>query len=152
MSVRLSHDEAWDYVSSAVTGVLTTLRRDGFPVALPVWFVVIDREIYLRTPTTSKKARRVEHDGRAAFLVEGGERWTELKAVSMVGRATVVADAELHEMAASLLREKYQSRRVRRESLPSAAVKHYATGEAIIRFAADRLLSWDNARVGQRPG
>lgn len=150
MSIRLSEDEAWDYVSSAVTGVLTTLRRDGFPVPLPVWFVVIDRGIYLRTPITSKKVRRVEHDGRAAFLVEGGERWTELKAVSMVGRAVVVADVELREMAARLLREKYQSRRVRRENLPSAAVKHYATGEAIIGFTPDRLLSWDNARVGPR--
>jgi hypothetical protein len=50
MSVRLPADEARDYVTASATGIVTTLRRDGFPVALPVWFAVINREVYVRTP------------------------------------------------------------------------------------------------------
>ena len=35
MSVRMSDDEAWEFLSSSHTGILTTLRADGRPVA--VW-------------------------------------------------------------------------------------------------------------------
>ena len=38
MGVRLDDDEAWAELDAAHTGILTTLRRDGWPVSLPVWF------------------------------------------------------------------------------------------------------------------
>ncbi|HEX4530444.1 MAG TPA: pyridoxamine 5'-phosphate oxidase family protein [Acidimicrobiia bacterium] len=49
MGVRLSEDEAWAELDAAHTGILTTLRRDGWPVSLPVWFATIGRQIYVRT-------------------------------------------------------------------------------------------------------
>ena len=55
VSVRLSDDEAWEVLRTAHTGILTTLRRDGSPIAVPVWFVVEDRIIYVTGPETSKK-------------------------------------------------------------------------------------------------
>jgi Pyridoxamine 5'-phosphate oxidase len=42
-------DEAWEAVGAAHTGILTTLRRDGGPIALPVWFVVDDRTVAMMT-------------------------------------------------------------------------------------------------------
>ena len=83
MSIRLSEDEAWDVISASHTGILTTLRRDGSPIALPVWFAVVDRTVCMRTPRRTKKVARVRRDPRASFLVESGERWAELVAVPM---------------------------------------------------------------------
>jgi PPOX class probable F420-dependent enzyme len=152
MGVRLSIDEAWQFIDSSHTGVVTTLRRDGFPVALPVWFVVIDREIYLRTPARSKKVARVRHDSRAGFLVESGERWAELEAVSFTARASVVDDEQLHARALELLGEKYRGHRPTRSSMPKETVQHYATTEAIVRLTPEgRLLTWDNARIALSP-
>ncbi len=48
--IRLTTEEAWDVVAGSHTGILTTLRRDGMPIALPVWFVVDDHTIALMTP------------------------------------------------------------------------------------------------------
>ena len=42
MSVRLDNDEVWAFVSTAHTGIFTSLRRDGFPVPVPTWFVALD--------------------------------------------------------------------------------------------------------------
>ncbi len=39
MGVRLNADEMRNFLEKAHTAILTTLRRDGFPVALPTWFV-----------------------------------------------------------------------------------------------------------------
>jgi len=148
MSVQLTDDEAWQFVTDSTTAIVTTLRRDGFPVALPVWFVVVDREIYLRTPERSKKVARVHQDDRAGVLVESGERWAELKAVSFIARASVVADDALHAQVLSLLAEKYRGRRQSRSTLPTDTVQHYASKEAVLRLTpAGNLLTWDNAKI-----
>ena len=47
MGVRLSEEEAWAELGAAHTGILTTLRRDGRPVSLPVWFATVGRRIYV---------------------------------------------------------------------------------------------------------
>ena len=41
---------------------------------LPVWYVVDERTIVMRTPPRTKKVARVKRDARASFLVESGER------------------------------------------------------------------------------
>ena len=92
MSVRLTPDEAWDVLERAHTGILTTLRRDGMPISLPMWFVVLDRTICIGAPSGTKKLARLRHDPRASFLVESGERWAELEAVHLTGRIEVVTD------------------------------------------------------------
>ena len=78
-------EEAWDFIERSHTGVFGTLRSDGTPIMLPIWFVVIERKIYVRTSADSKKANRARRNPRASFLVECGERWAELQAVHMVG-------------------------------------------------------------------
>ena len=70
-SPRMTEQEIWDYVTDAPTGILTTLRRDGVPVAMPIWFACVDRTIYIQT--RGKKLQRIAHDPRASFLVESGQ-------------------------------------------------------------------------------
>ncbi len=65
MGVRLTEDEAWERLATSHTGIITTLRRDGWPVSLPMWFSVVDRKIYMRTLAASKKAVRIKRDARA---------------------------------------------------------------------------------------
>ena len=48
-SVRMTEDEAWQLLEESVNGILTTLRRDGRPVSLPIWYAVLDRRIYINT-------------------------------------------------------------------------------------------------------
>jgi PPOX class probable F420-dependent enzyme len=46
---------------------LTTFRRDGSPVATPVWFEVDGADILALTSPTSGKVRRIAHDPRVRF-------------------------------------------------------------------------------------
>jgi nitroimidazol reductase NimA-like FMN-containing flavoprotein (pyridoxamine 5'-phosphate oxidase superfamily) len=147
MGIRLSDDEAWEHIAGSLTGIVTTLRGDGSPVTLPVWFVVIDRAVYVRSSARSKKVTRVRHDSRAAFLAESGSCWRELKAVSFTATASIVDDPGQHARALAMLGDKYRHLRVSRASLPEATVRHYAAEEAIMLTPRGRLLSWDNSRI-----
>ena len=150
MGISMSDDEAWDFIEKGHTGILTTLRRDGWPVALPLWFAVHDRRIYLGTPSQSMKLKRISHDDRGSFLVETGERWAELAAVHVPVRATVLdpeADADEVGRAGRLFAEKYAASRTSSKAMPEATSKRYRSQRIIRLDPAGPPISWDNARI-----
>jgi PPOX class probable F420-dependent enzyme len=147
MSIRLTVDEAWEAVESAHTGILTTLRRDGMPIALPVWFVVDDRSVALMTPAGTNKIARIGHDPRASFLVESGEQYAELRGVHLTGRVEAVEDALATSRIEAAVEAKYAAFRPPADSLPAAARAYYAK-QVFLRFVPEgRILTWDNARL-----
>ncbi len=147
MGIRLTPSEAWDVVTASHTGVLTTLRRDGTPVTLPVWFVVDQQTIALMTPSGTKKVSRIRRDPRASFLVESGERWEELRAVHLTGRVAVVDDSDAIARIAAALNDKYSGFRPGTSALPAQTRDYYAA-QTFLRFTPEgRMLTWDNARI-----
>lgn len=147
MGVRLDADEAWAVLEVAHTGIFTTLRRDGMPIALPVWFVALDRTICLAAPSRTKKIARLRHDARASFLVESGEKWVELEAVHLTGRVELVTDEAAMARIDEALDEKYAAFRGPRGAMPEKTQAHYA-GRTFLRLVPDeRIVSWDNRRI-----
>lgn len=144
----MTPDEAFTFLAASHTGILTTLRRDGTPIALPVWFALRNRRIYVATPAKTKKVLRIRNDDRVSFLTESGEKWTELKAVHVTGRARLVEDPPVIDAVGRLLDEKYAAFRTARRSMPETAQRHYSSGRAVIEIVPDeRTLSWDNAKL-----
>jgi PPOX class probable F420-dependent enzyme len=147
VSIRLTPDEAWAFVEGAHTGILTTLRRDGFPVALPVWFVVLERTVCFTTPPGGKKVARARRDPRASFLVESGRAWTELAAVHLSGRLSVVTDERTVALVAGLFDAKYAAHRLPDARMPAAARAVYRDRVTLRLVPDERILSWDNSRI-----
>ncbi len=145
----LDVDTAWTRVAEAHTAVLTTLRRDGYPVALPLWFTVIDRRLYFRSPASSKKIARIRHDPRASVLVESGRWWRELAAVHLTGRAHIVErGAPIIDEVFDAIDAKYRAFSSAPESLPDATRAYYSQHFEVICFEPEqRIVSWDNSRL-----
>lgn len=152
MSVRLSADEAWHVLEHAHTGIFTTLRRDGMPIALPVWFVALDRTICLAAPSRTKKIARIRHDDRASFLVESGDKWVELQAVHLTGHVRIVEDQALIERIDDALDAKYAAHRGDRAAMPEKTQAHYAGRTFLQLVPEDRIVSWDNRRIPMKDG
>jgi nitroimidazol reductase NimA-like FMN-containing flavoprotein (pyridoxamine 5'-phosphate oxidase superfamily) len=155
MGIRLTEDEAWDVIERSHTGILTTLKADGWPVTLPVWFVVLDRTICLRTPSRTRKVARVRRDPRASFLVESGERWAELCAVHLSGTLQEVDEGDEGDEATraridAALDQKYAGFRTPRSAMPKGARDHYTDWAYLRLVPADRILTWDNSRIELR--
>ena len=149
MSVRLSPEEAMARIEAAHTGIITSLRRDGMPIATPMWFCVIDGAVHFRTLAATKKAARLRNDSRVSFLVEGGERWAELWAVHLAGTAVFVDDPGVIGRVGDALQAKYASFKTERSAMPDDTREHYERPFVVVRIEAEeRIVSWDNARLG----
>ncbi len=147
MGFRLSEDEAWEFVSGAHTGILTTLRRDGRPITLPVWHVVLDRRVYLRSPASTAKHARIRNDPRVSFLVETGQAWIDLKAVSFEAHAARESDAAVIEEVLRRLDLKYAASAPPLERLPAAIGRLYADTTIVRLDPQGRLNSWNNSAL-----
>lgn len=152
MSIRLSRDEAWAVLDTSHTGIFTSLRADGVPITLPVWFVAIDERIYIDAVARTKKVARIRRDPRVSFLVESGERWRDLRGVHLTGTARIVDDEDLVERVHAALREKYAGFAGDRAAMPAETRRHYEIEHLVIEIEPDeRILSYDNARIPLTP-
>jgi nitroimidazol reductase NimA-like FMN-containing flavoprotein (pyridoxamine 5'-phosphate oxidase superfamily) len=143
MGIAMSDADIWQMLAAADKGVFVSLRESGTPVALPVWFVVHEQLIYLRTPARSKKIARITADDRVAFLVDDGRAWAELRGIHVSGTAQVLDDPQLSETVAALIDAKYAGLRSAPSQRPAATNQHYADRQ-IVRITPDHILSWDN--------
>jgi PPOX class probable F420-dependent enzyme len=143
----MTESEISDFLASSHTGILATLRSGGAPAIVPLWFVVIDGSVYVRTLRSSAKARNVMNDARVSFLVEAGQAWAELKAVVLHGTAEVVDTPELISRVDAAFAEKYANF-LMPDGTPSRTREHYAADRAYIRIVPTRrALTWDNSKI-----
>ncbi len=64
----MNHQHALtDSIAKARCLSLTTFKRDGTPVATPVWFNVIDGKIYITTAADAWKVKRIRNNPRVEF-------------------------------------------------------------------------------------
>jgi nitroimidazol reductase NimA-like FMN-containing flavoprotein (pyridoxamine 5'-phosphate oxidase superfamily) len=148
-SVRMTDDEIWAFLRDGHTGILATLRSDGVPIMMPIWYAQVDRCVYVHT--RGKKLARIRNDSRASFLVEAGERWAELRAVHLTGKAEIIEpDEALSGVIQAELDRKYATYRTAREEMPEATRGVYQQADgATVRFTPDdRVLHWDNRKLG----
>jgi PPOX class probable F420-dependent enzyme len=145
MAISLTDDEVWAFLAREEVGILTTLRSDGTPVSVPVWFCSEQPVIYVAGPTPTAKFRRIRRDPRVAFLVESGRRWVELKAVHVNGTAQVVEHPDW-ELIDELLGAKYAALRSQPAQQPESAKRRYAQ-RSLMAISPERVTSWDNARL-----
>jgi PPOX class probable F420-dependent enzyme len=98
-------------------GTLTTLRRDGAPVSLPVWYEWDSKTLRMFCHVASRKLKRLRQDTRVTVLVanhpDEAENW-----VSFDGRVVVRDEGGL-EFAERVFDRYYPAGDARRSALDS---------------------------------
>lgn len=85
---------------------LTTFRKDGTPVATPVWAVADGGELYVWTRSDSWKVKRIRNDGRVALAPCDVRGRVEEGAPVVEGRATLLDEEGLRRVR-RLMSRKY---------------------------------------------
>lgn len=123
---------------------VATIAPDGWPHLVPMWFVVMEGRIAFWTYARSQKTLNLRRDPRITCLVEAGERYEELRGVSIHGRARLVEDPAGVVAIGERLFERYQGRAVTdayREGVARNAAKRVG-----VVVEAERSASWDHRK------
>jgi PPOX class probable F420-dependent enzyme len=145
-AIAIDEDERRRYIAAAPTMILVSIGRDGYPHAVPMWFVVDDDGVvYMTTYGRSQKAVNLRRNPRVALLVESGVRYDELKGVLIRGRAEVIDDLELCVRVLS---------RVHAKQVGGLAdgiedlMRAQARKRVVLKLTPERITSWDHAKLG----
>jgi PPOX class probable F420-dependent enzyme len=74
------------------TGKLAVVRKDGRPLATPIWFVIDGDDVVFTTHSTSGKGRAIKRDPRVAMVVD--DDTPPYSFVLVEGTVTISEDAD----------------------------------------------------------
>ena len=119
----------------------------------PLWFAWVDGKIYAYC--RGQKVVNLRREPVTTVLVDRNERFPELQAAMFQGRAVVLEDGEAENADPNMTQ-------VRRQMARKYAGGHGEAGEPRdntstargrtsrwVRFEPDRLVTWDNFKLGQ---
>jgi len=145
-AIQLSDEERRSYLQAALTVILVTVGKDGYPHAVPMWFVVDDDgTVFMTTYGPSQKVLNARRDPRVALLVESGVRYDELKGVLVRGDAEVIEDEALCVEILTRIHTKHMG------GLASGVgemMKAQARKRVVLKIAPKRISSWDHRKLG----
>ena len=133
---EMSDEERRAFLSYGTrTGKVATVRADGSPHAVPVWFVLDGDDVVFTTWHESVKAKSIQRDGRAALVVD--EEVFPYSFVTVEGRATVSNDAEVRRRWARSIAERY----VPADLVESYVERNAVEGELVVRLSPRRIVA-----------
>ncbi len=148
----MDDDEVRSFLDSAKTAILTTLDARGWPHSVAMWFVppgALGPEIRMWTYRKSQKAKNLLRDARAAFLVESGSGYGDLRGVLVRARIEIVDNFDtvrtigtsLHERYVAPLAGEAQDEAIVRE------IERQARKRVGLLLPLQRVASWDHRKL-----
>lgn len=115
---------------------LATVRQDGQPQVVPVWFLWDGERILIYSLPNSQKVRNIRHNPRVS-LHFNSDPWAE-HVTRFDGRAEIVSDAPPADRVPAYL-QKYREGIAELDMTPEQFAAEYRT---LIRVHVDRLVHW----------
>lgn len=149
--IQLTPEEMRAYAASTKTLIIVSNGRDGFPHPMPMWFYADDDlNFYCTTFRKSQKVLNFQRDPRATLLIESGEEYAQLK--GLVAYATTEVIDDFDTVSDTLVKVNTKGMQVDQEQIEKllAAVASTAEKRVVLKFAPERFVSWDHAKLGGR--
>lgn len=145
--IRMTPEEIRTLLEAERTAHVATMGPSGRPHLVPVFYVIRGERIATWTYGSSQKVANLERLPQATVLVETGESYEELRAVSMECDVEIIRDTE--QVAA--IGQELTFRTVANEEVATAAsqfVRTQAAKRVGLVFTPTKVVSWDHAKLG----
>jgi PPOX class probable F420-dependent enzyme len=141
--IRMNSDEACALLAAGNTVHLATIGPDGRPHLVPMWYAMVDGRLTMWSYARAQKVLNLRRDDRLTCLVETGERYDELRGVSVLGRARIESDPDAVRRVGEAIWERHLGPLT---DEARAAVAHQAPKRVAIIVEPERVVSWDHAK------
>jgi PPOX class probable F420-dependent enzyme len=132
----MTPDEIREFLSFGTrTAKLATVRGDGGPHVMPVWFVLDGEEVVFMTSATSVKGRNLRRDPRAAIVVD--EDVPPYAYVHIRGPVTLSEDPDELLGFGTLIGGRYMGA----ERAEEFGRRNGVPGELVVRLRPERVIA-----------
>ncbi len=85
MPVSLADPAIQQFLSNKDVVSLSTLQKDGAPLAMPMWFLADPTCLYMISVANTQKVRNMRRDPRVCVVAESGTPGAEIRGVTIQG-------------------------------------------------------------------
>jgi hypothetical protein len=117
------------------TGKLATVRSDGRPHVVPIWFTLRGDQLVFNTHVSSVKAKNLRREPRVAITVD--DQTPPYSFVTVEGVATLTdEDPDLIEIATEI-----GGRYMGADRAAEYGARNGSSGELVVRVSIDKVIS-----------
>jgi PPOX class probable F420-dependent enzyme len=125
------------YVGLEKIGRLSTVDPAGMPHTTPVFYVLMDGEVYVGTQRNRKKFRNLQQNPKVCFTVDTPS--SPYKGIVIQGRAEVMSDEALHARFREALIHRYYGS----PDNPGWQYVQSLGQSALVKLHAEKVFHWD---------
>lgn len=134
MAKKMTAAEVRDFLSAGTrTGKLATVRADGSPHVVPIWFVLDGDDLVFNTGADTVKGRALARDGRAALCVD--EEVAPYAYVTVRGPVTFSTDLPDMRIWATRIAGRYMGP----DLADSYGARNAVEGELLVRLRLEKV-------------
>ncbi len=136
---KMSREECWQFMTArARTGKLATVRPDGRPHVVPVWFARDGEEIVFTTGANTAKATNMRHNPAVCLCVD--DENPPFAYVKVDGTVTFSEDLEAMRHWATVIGGRYMGA----AQAEAYGARNGVPGELLVRLTPARLFGEDD--------
>jgi PPOX class probable F420-dependent enzyme len=143
--IKMTDDEVRAFLEAGRDLQVASINADGTPHLVTMWYRMLDGEIAFWTYAKSQKVVNLRRDPRLTVLVATGDRYEQLKGVSIVGRAEIVEDPDELVRYGEAVYERYWGPL---DDTVREGVRAMGAKRVVIRVKPERIVSWDHSKLG----
>jgi len=146
----MSPEDIDDLLQTGKVMYITHLTKDGWPMATPMFYCMLGREIYTSTIKGRSKDIAYRRDNRtSASVCREDLTLVKEQGLTIKGRAVIDEDRALAAKVCRGYVEKYWS-----EFPPDVQEKYFQTlytkDRVAIRIVPDKIISWDATKMAKK--
>jgi PPOX class probable F420-dependent enzyme len=145
--IRMTCDEVATFLAGRRTTQVATVNPDGMPHLVAMWYGLIGGDIVMWTYAKSQKAANLRRSPKIACLVETGERYEELRGVSITGEAELSDDRDyVLRVGEAVLFGARNGEEL--DPFSQGVLEKTGAKRVAITVKARKIASWDHAKLG----
>ena len=144
-AIKMTDAEIRAFLEAGRDLQVASINADGTPHLVTMWCGMQDGEVAFWTYAKSQKIVNLRRDPRLSVLVATGDRYEQLKGVSIIGRAEIVDDPDEVLRYGEVVYERYWGPL---DDTVRDGVRAMGAKRVVIRVKPEKILSWDHSKLG----
>jgi PPOX class probable F420-dependent enzyme len=144
--IRMTDAEIRDFLNEQRTLQVASINKDGTPHLVAMWYGFIDGNIVFWTYGKSQKVANLRRDPRISCLVESGQKYEDLKGVSITGRAEISDDREYVQLVGAAVLPRYNQVEV--DDNVRGVLQRMGAKRVAVTIQPSKIVSWDHTKLG----
>lgn len=143
--IMMAPDEIAAFLDEQRTLQVASINTDGTPHLVAMWYARHDGDIAFWTYAKSQKVVNVRRDPRLTVMVESGDKYEELKGVTIYGHARIIDDLDEVFAFGDNVYERYWG--PIDNDLVREGVRAMGRKRVVIVVEPDKTVSWDHSKL-----